>query len=199
MNRFAPTPRSLSAYLGVLALLGCAAVALALPSMAMASKCGDAVLQDWFDNGRIDRVYDLQCYEDAIDAIPADLRDYANAEDVISRALAAAQVDGDGYGPGGSGSEDPDRSTGVPGEEPGRRRGDACDRLDGVLRPVLDPDSAPPARRDVARAPRRRRPRVSLATPQRRDRRPRRRRPPAVAPVPARSVTAPHAARLPGP
>ena len=65
-------------------------VALALPATAMATPCGDKVLADWFDNGRIDRLYDLHCYEDAIDAIPNDLRDYANAEEIISRALQAA-------------------------------------------------------------------------------------------------------------
>jgi hypothetical protein len=48
------------------------------------------VLADWFDNGRIDRLYPLHCYEDAIDAIPDDLRDYADAEEVISRALQSA-------------------------------------------------------------------------------------------------------------
>jgi hypothetical protein len=65
-------------------------LALALPGTAMATPCGDKVLADWFDNGRIDRLYDPHCYEDAIDAIPDDLRDYANAEEVISRALQGA-------------------------------------------------------------------------------------------------------------
>ena len=45
---------------------------------------------DWFDNGRIDRLYQAHCYEEAIDAIPADLRDCANAEEIISRALRAS-------------------------------------------------------------------------------------------------------------
>jgi hypothetical protein len=56
----------------------------------MASACGDRVLEDWFDNGRIDRLYQAHCYEDAIDSIPRDLRDYANAEEVILRALQAS-------------------------------------------------------------------------------------------------------------
>ena len=63
--------------------------ALIAPSTAMASACGDKVLDDWWDNGRIDRVYAIQCYRDAIDSIPADLRDYANVEEVITRALQA--------------------------------------------------------------------------------------------------------------
>jgi hypothetical protein len=68
-------------------VLAAAAAALIAPSSAMASACGDAVLDDWWDNGRIDRVYEIQCYRDAIDSIPNDLRDYANVEEVITRAL----------------------------------------------------------------------------------------------------------------
>ena len=49
--------------------------------------CADAVLADWLDNSRIDRVYALPCYEAAIDAIPDDLRDYTDAADVIARAF----------------------------------------------------------------------------------------------------------------
>jgi hypothetical protein len=85
-----PSSRALWA---LLALLLGALVALSLPATGAAAattKCGDKVLADWFDNGRIDRLYPLHCYEDAIDAIPADLRDYADAEEVISRALQSA-------------------------------------------------------------------------------------------------------------
>jgi hypothetical protein len=74
----------------VVALLACFLVALALPGTAMATPCGDKVLADWFDNGRIDRLYPPHCYEEAIDAIPDDLRDYANAEEIISRALQSS-------------------------------------------------------------------------------------------------------------
>jgi hypothetical protein len=56
-------------------------------SASAASPCADAVLADWLDNSRIDRVYALPCYEAAIDAIPHDLRDYTDAADVISRAF----------------------------------------------------------------------------------------------------------------
>ncbi|HEU0247545.1 MAG TPA: hypothetical protein VFR38_10715 [Gaiellaceae bacterium] len=48
------------------------------------------MLRDWSRDGRIDRVYQLPCYEDAIDLLPTDLRDYTDAEDVIERALASA-------------------------------------------------------------------------------------------------------------
>ena len=75
----------------LVALLAGIAAALALASPAAgASDCGRTVLEDWYDNGRIDRIYPLHCYEDAIDLIPKDLLPYADAEEVISRALASA-------------------------------------------------------------------------------------------------------------
>lgn len=73
----------------VLALSAASALAVASPAAAETA-CGKKVLADWYDNGRIDRLYPLNCYEEAIDAIPADLRPYADAEEVITRALQAA-------------------------------------------------------------------------------------------------------------
>jgi hypothetical protein len=112
-------PRTAHALIGLLAMLASAFVALTLPGPAAAATCGEKVLADWFDNGRIDRLYPLHCYEDAIDAIPDDLRDYADAEDVISRALQSA-LRGD-LAPGGPdptpGNDDPTDSAnpGTPG------------------------------------------------------------------------------------
>jgi hypothetical protein len=94
--------RRARAYLAGFAVLASAFVALALPATAMATPCGDKVLADWFDNGRIDRLYPLHCYEEAIDAIP-------DAEEIISRALQAA-VSGN-LAPGG-----PDPTPGGPGD-----------------------------------------------------------------------------------
>ncbi|HXG76418.1 MAG TPA: hypothetical protein VNJ53_07610 [Gaiellaceae bacterium] len=90
MNAHRSRHRAALALSGLLAVLAAALAALALAGPAAASACGDRVLADWFDNGRIDRLYPLHCYEDAIDAIPDDLRDYADAEEVISRALQSA-------------------------------------------------------------------------------------------------------------
>ena len=85
------TDRTLRALPALIALLASALVALSLTgTAAAATPCGKKVLADWFDNGRIDRLYPLHCYEDAIDLIPDDIRDYADAEDVISRALQSA-------------------------------------------------------------------------------------------------------------
>ena len=81
----------LRAFTALVALLASAFVALSLSgTAAAATPCGKKVLADWFDNGRIDRLYPLHCYEEAIDAIPNDIRDYADAEEVISRALQSA-------------------------------------------------------------------------------------------------------------
>ena len=104
------TPRLLRTFVAVLALALSAVAALSTASPASAAtECGKKVLADWFDNGRIDRLYPLNCYEEAIDAIPDDLRDYADAEDVITRALQAA-LRGD-LAPGGRdptpGDDDP--------------------------------------------------------------------------------------------
>jgi hypothetical protein len=67
-----------------------AALAFSSGGATAAPSCADAILADWLDNSRIDRLYDLPCYEAAIDAIPHDLRDYTDAADVISRAFQNA-------------------------------------------------------------------------------------------------------------
>jgi len=130
------THRHLLAIAALLTVLASALVALAASAPANAAAktaCGDKVLADWFDNGRIDRLYPLHCYEDAIDAIPDDLRDYADAEEVISRALQSAlrgelapggrdptpgsdpTGSDDPSDPGAPGTNDPDDPTGSNG------------------------------------------------------------------------------------
>jgi len=86
------TTRTLSAIAALVVLLAAVAAALSLPGTAAAkgTKCGKEIVADWFDNGRIDRLYPLHCYEEAIDAIPQDIKDYANAADVIQHALQRA-------------------------------------------------------------------------------------------------------------
>ncbi len=107
--------RSARAFAALVVLLAGGLVALALAGTATAATpCGKKVLADWFDNGRIDRLYPLHCYEEAIDAIPDELRDYADAEEVIERALQAA-LRGD-LAPGG---RDPTPGDGHPGDSGG--------------------------------------------------------------------------------
>ena len=76
---------------------------------AAATKCGQQVLADWYDNGRIDKLYPLNCYEEAIDAIPDDIGPYVDAEEVITRALQGAlrgNLDRGGCDPSADGSAD---------------------------------------------------------------------------------------------
>ena len=74
--------RALLLLLSLLALLVAAAPATA------AKSCGEKVIDDWFD-GRIDGTYALHCYDDAIEQLPRDVRDYSSAKEDIERALQA--------------------------------------------------------------------------------------------------------------
>jgi hypothetical protein len=72
----------------LLALLAaCAAALAAAPPAGAAQSCGRAVIDDWYDNGRVDGTYALHCYDDAIEILPRDVRDYSSAKDDIQRAL----------------------------------------------------------------------------------------------------------------
>jgi hypothetical protein len=105
---------------------------------AGATPCGKKVLADWFDNGRIDRLYPPHCYEDAIDAIPDDLRDYADAEEIITRALQSSlrgELAPGGRDPTPGNDGDPD---GTPG--PGGNGGSNGDDPDGGGNPQAAPD-----------------------------------------------------------
>ena len=107
----------------VVVALTTAASLSVVASAGAATPCGKKVLGDWFDNGRIDRLYPFNCYEEAIDAIPPDIGPYSDAEDVITRALHAALAghlapggkepspgDGSGSGSGASGGSGADGS-----------------------------------------------------------------------------------------
>jgi len=115
------THRAAPAFAGVVALFVTVLVALSLPGTAAASACGDKVLEDWYDNGRVDRIYPPHCYEDAIDSIPKDIKDYVDAEEVISRALQFS-LRGE-IAPGGKdptpGDDNPDGTPGKGGKNNG--------------------------------------------------------------------------------
>ena len=58
------------------------------PAVA-AQSCGRQVIDDWYDDGRVDGTYALHCYDDAIEILPRDVRDYSSAKEDIERALQA--------------------------------------------------------------------------------------------------------------
>ena len=74
--------------LGLLAAL--AALLVVAPPATAAPSCGRQVLDDWYDDGRVDGTYALRCYDDAIEIIPRDVLDYSSAQEDIQRAMTAA-------------------------------------------------------------------------------------------------------------
>jgi hypothetical protein len=55
-----------------------------------ATPCWKALINDWYDNGRIDATYPVHCYREALGRLPEDIRDYTSLGDDISSALLAA-------------------------------------------------------------------------------------------------------------
>lgn len=62
----------------------------ATPASAKGPACWARVISDWYDNGRMDHDYPIACYQQALQHLPQDIREYADAQDVIGRALTAA-------------------------------------------------------------------------------------------------------------
>ncbi|HUQ23146.1 MAG TPA: hypothetical protein VM049_09030 [Gaiellaceae bacterium] len=85
VTRHQPYRRALRA---ILVLAGFAAlVTVTAPAALAAPSCGRQVIDDWYDNGRVDGTYKLHCYDDAIEILPRDVRDYSSAKEDIQRAL----------------------------------------------------------------------------------------------------------------
>jgi hypothetical protein len=59
--------------------------------LAKRPSCSDQVIADWYDDGRVAKIYPLACYRQAIKKLPTDVLDYSNAKEEIGRALAFAK------------------------------------------------------------------------------------------------------------
>lgn len=70
------------------------------PPAAAAAPCWKRLINDWYDNGRIDKTYRIHCYREALDHLPQDVETYSSLSEDINRALQDA-IRGGG-GPGGS-------------------------------------------------------------------------------------------------
>jgi hypothetical protein len=79
------------------------ALGIAAPASAKAP-CSQAVINDWFDNGRVDQKFPRHCYTEAINNLPTDVETYSSAKEDIQRALLAL-IRGGGNGSGGGGSQ----------------------------------------------------------------------------------------------
>jgi hypothetical protein len=69
-----------------------AGAAIQAPRAAAATPCWKLLLTDWYD-GRIDHVYPIHCYTDALKHLPPDVQTYSSAHDDILRALQSAKAD----------------------------------------------------------------------------------------------------------
>ncbi len=75
----------------VIVLFTIAAVGSRAAIAKSTASCANQVIADWYDDGRVGKIYPLQCYAAAIAKLPPDVRDYSNAKEEINRALAFAK------------------------------------------------------------------------------------------------------------
>jgi hypothetical protein len=105
-----------------------AVFAIVAPTAQGGRPCWQDVIEDWYDNSRVDGRYEIHCYREALANLPEDMRSYSSAPDDINRALQEAlrdqarssarsvsSSDGDGdesqaTGAGGSGRPPANRS-----------------------------------------------------------------------------------------
>jgi hypothetical protein len=74
----------------VIALAALLAAVVLGETVSAAPACRQQLISDWSDNGRVDRVYPLDCYHQAIEAMAPDIRDYTDAQETIELALTMA-------------------------------------------------------------------------------------------------------------
>jgi hypothetical protein len=71
----------------ILVLMAAAAAATLGVSTAQASSCSNALIRDWYVDGRIDKTYPVHCYREALKDIPEDQIVYGTLRDDLTRAL----------------------------------------------------------------------------------------------------------------
>ena len=86
----------------LIALATAAAALVAAGSASAKQPCWQTLIDDWYD-GRIDNVYPVSCYRDALEHQPEDVAQYSSLEDDINSALAKV-IAGKGNSGGGTGS-----------------------------------------------------------------------------------------------
>ncbi|HEY3017658.1 MAG TPA: hypothetical protein VGJ23_02390 [Gaiellaceae bacterium] len=71
----------------ILLVVAAAAAATFGVGTAQASKCSNALIHDWYVDGRIDQTYPVHCYREALSDIPEDQIVYGTLRDDLTRAL----------------------------------------------------------------------------------------------------------------
>lgn len=128
--------KSLILLFAVAALAGLARVDKA--EARIESKCSQALIHDWYVDGRVDKTYPVHCYREALRDIPEDQIIYGTLRDDLTRALQAVIRDHNGdVGP----------NTPVPGapgggDGSGGSSGNGNDGLFTRLARALGPDTA---------------------------------------------------------
>ena len=98
---------------GLALLLALALMVGAQPAEAK-TPCWKQVVQDWFEDARIDRTYPRNCYSDALKNVPNDVKDYSSFEEDIKSALQRVSRARTLANSGG-GSTQPEKPTRRPG------------------------------------------------------------------------------------
>ena len=80
---------------------------MSAPAMAKEKTCAEQIVDDWYGNQRVDKLYPIHCYRQAIDGLPLDIKDYSDAQDAILRALAYRQAGLHDPGAGAGGAVKP--------------------------------------------------------------------------------------------
>jgi hypothetical protein len=75
---------------GLLVLVALISLLAVAGPAAAAPACARQVIDDWYDDGRVDGTYPLHCYDDAIEILPRDVEVYSSAKEDIQRAMTAA-------------------------------------------------------------------------------------------------------------
>lgn len=71
---------------------GLVALAMSAPAMAKTKTCAEQIVEDWYDNQRVDKLYPVHCYHEALDSLGPDTQDYTDLPEAILRALAYRQA-----------------------------------------------------------------------------------------------------------
>jgi hypothetical protein len=67
---------------------------LAVAPATASAACGDTIIQDYLDEGVVDGKYSQACYDQALDGLDDDLREYTNAEtDIAAAKLRQKKLD----------------------------------------------------------------------------------------------------------
>jgi hypothetical protein len=74
----------------VVSALCFAAFGIAAPAATAAQPCWKALVNDYWADNRVDRVYPISCYREAMEKLPSDVQEYSDAQDDLRRALLLA-------------------------------------------------------------------------------------------------------------